>query len=83
MEEMKSDELLVFASAFTLLFLLSGLFVVLIFRYKNRILQNQIESFNAIVEAHESEQERIAKDLHDQINPHAGASVRSFHLKSL
>jgi signal transduction histidine kinase len=69
MEEMKNDELLVFATAFILLFLLSGLFVVLVFRYKNRILQNQLESFNAILQAHESEQERIAKDLHDQLNP--------------
>jgi signal transduction histidine kinase len=69
MAQMKNDELIVFATAFILLFLLSGLFVVLVFRYKNRISQNQLESFNAILEAHESEQERIAKDLHDQINP--------------
>ena len=66
---MKNDELIVFATAFILLILLSGLFVVMAFRYKNRILQNQLESFNAILQAHESEQERIAKDLHDQINP--------------
>lgn len=69
MVQMKNDELLVFSSAFILLFTLSGLFIVLIFRYKNRILQNQIESINDILQAHENEQERIARDLHDQISP--------------
>jgi signal transduction histidine kinase len=69
MEQMKSDELIVFTSAFILLFMLSGLFIVLVFRYKNRILQNQIEFVNAILQAHENEQERIARDLHDQISP--------------
>lgn len=69
MAQMKSEELIVFTSAFILLFMLSGLFIVLVFRYKNRILQNQIEYVNAILQAHENEQERIARDLHDQISP--------------
>jgi signal transduction histidine kinase len=69
MESVESNDTVVFIIAFTLLVILSVLFVGIIYVYQKRMHLKQIESFNAILEAHESEQERIAKDLHDQINP--------------
>jgi signal transduction histidine kinase len=61
----------------TLLFItLGGFIVMLIYVYQKRLQVKQKELFDAVLLAQEQEQERIARDLHDQIGP-AFSIIRS------
>lgn len=54
----------------TIIFLsLSGFLVLVVYRYQKRIRRAQKLIFDAVLSAQIQEQERIARDLHDQIGP--------------
>ena len=69
MEIMKNEEMIVFAFGFAVMILLSLLLISIIYIFQKRMYSKQLELFNAVIDAQEKEQERIARDLHDQLGP--------------
>ncbi|MCF8430134.1 MAG: hypothetical protein K9G64_08380 [Bacteroidia bacterium] len=69
MEIMKNEEIIVFAFGFAVMILLSLLLISIIYIFQKRMYSKQLELFNAVIDAQEKEQERIARDLHDQLGP--------------
>lgn len=48
---------------------ISVFFVIVVYRYQKNLQKKQQELMKSIIDTQESEQERIAKDLHDHIRP--------------
>ncbi len=51
------------------IFMLIVTIIIFVITFQKRLQKNQIEMFNAVIHAQEKEQERIARDLHDEIGP--------------
>lgn len=69
METMTNDELIVFGFSLTILLLLCILLIFIVYISNKRARNKQLELFNAVMEAQEAEQGRIARDLHDHLGP--------------
>jgi signal transduction histidine kinase len=65
----ENDILIMMIVTSGMMLLLSSFFVYVVIRSQRRIRVKQLELFNAVIDAQEKEQERIARDLHDQLGP--------------
>jgi signal transduction histidine kinase len=52
-----------------MMLVMSSFFIYVVIRSQRKIRHKQLEMFNAVIDAQEREQVRIARDLHDQIGP--------------
>lgn len=67
---LQDHEILVMMIMTSLMMLvMSSFFIYVVIRSQRKIRHKQIEMFNAVIDAQEREQVRIARDLHDQIGP--------------
>lgn len=67
---LQDNEILIMMIMTSLMMLvMSSFFIYVIIRSQRKIRHKQLEMFNAVVDAQEREQVRIARDLHDQIGP--------------
>ncbi len=69
MQEISKEIILTFIACFGVMLSLSVFFVLFTYRYQKNIHAKEKELFNSIILAQEAEQERIARDLHDNIGP--------------
>ena len=65
----ENDILIMMIVTSGMMLLLSSFFVYVVIRSQRRIRVKQLELFNAVIDAQEKEQGRIARDLHDQLGP--------------
>jgi signal transduction histidine kinase len=67
---LQDHEILVMMIMTSLMMLvMSSFFIYVVIRSQRKISNKQLEMFNAVIDAQEREQVRIARDLHDQIGP--------------
>jgi len=67
---LQDDEILIMMIMTSLMMLaMSSFFIYVVLRSQRKIRRKQLEMFNAVIDAQEQEQVRIARDLHDQIGP--------------
>jgi signal transduction histidine kinase len=67
---LQDHEILVMTIMTSLMMLvMSSFFIYVVIRSQRKIRHKQLEMFNAVIDAQEREQVRIARDLHDQIGP--------------
>ena len=67
---LQDDEILTMMIMTSLMMLaMSSFFIYVVLRSQRKIRYKQLEMFNAVIDAQEREQVRIARDLHDQIGP--------------
>lgn len=69
MQAENHDILIILIFSTLSMFSLATFFVYTVYRYQKRIIKKQKELFTAVIQAQESEKQRIAKDLHDQVGP--------------
>ena len=67
--QQEKDILIMMIVTSGMMLLLSGFFVYVVIRSQRRARQKQLEIFNIAFDAQEKEQERVARDLHDQLGP--------------
>lgn len=67
--QQETDILIMMVVTSGMMLLLSGFFVYVVIIYQRKVRKKQLEQFNAVMEAQEAEQERIARDLHDHLGP--------------
>lgn len=66
----QDNEILIMMIMTSLMMLVvSSFFIYVVIRSQRKIRHKQLEMFNAVLDAQEREQVRIARDLHDQIGP--------------
>ncbi len=66
----QDNEILIMMIMTSLMMLVvSSFFTYVVIRSQRKIRHKQLEMFNAVLDAQEQEQVRIARDLHDQIGP--------------
>jgi len=69
MSEVEREILIAVMSTSAIIVLLMAAFVFFLYTSQKRIREKQQEMFDAVLTAQQMEQERIARDLHDQIGP--------------
>lgn len=67
--QQETDILIMMIVTSGMMLLLSGFFVYVVIIYQRKARAKQLELFNAVMEAQEAEQGRIARDLHDHLGP--------------
>lgn len=67
--QQETDILIMMIVTSAMMLLLSGFFVYVVIVYQRKVRNKQLEQFNAVMEAQEAEQSRIARDLHDHLGP--------------
>lgn len=51
------------------IFILSGVFMFFVYHTQQKLKEKQAQMYRAIIEAQENEQQRIGRDLHDEVGP--------------
>ncbi len=69
MSPLERDIIITLSSTAGFIILMNGFFISLIYNFQKRLQKKNLEKFNAVINAQEKEQERIARDLHDEIGP--------------
>lgn len=67
--QQETDILIMMVVTSGMMLLLSGFFVYVVILYQRKARNKQLELFNTVMEAQETEQGRIARDLHDHLGP--------------
>ena len=69
MSPLERDIIITLSSTAGFIILMNGFFISLTYNFQKRLQKKNLEKFNAVINAQEKEQERIARDLHDEIGP--------------